>query len=140
MVRLVAADEAARDALATALIGALARRGRAVSVLSRVAPDLELDRPGKDSHRHRAAGARDVAVISAARYAVIHEARPSEREPDLTFLLARMRPVDVVLALGFDAPEFDAVEVRDDALQLSSGHRFARDDLNGLAACLADAS
>lgn len=140
LLRILGADEAARAAFVTDLIAALSSRGRAVSVLGRVAPDLEFDRPGKDSYKHRAAGARDVAVISPACYRVIHEAAPTESEPKLAALLARLSPVDVVLALGFDEPQGEAIRLEDNLIELSSGRRFARDDLDGLAACLTEAS
>ncbi|MSO69408.1 MAG: hypothetical protein EXQ98_03895 [Alphaproteobacteria bacterium] len=140
VVHIKGADDAARADFATALIGALSSRGQTVSVLGRVAPDMMFDRPGKDSHKHRAAGARDVAVISAARYAVIHEAKAAEPEASMTTLLARLRPVDLVLAIGFDEPQGDALVLHDGAVEFSAGRRFARDDLTSLADCLADAS
>ncbi len=140
VVHIKGADEAARADFATALIGALSSRGQTVSVLGRVTPDLMFDRPGKDSHKHRAAGARDVAVISPTRYAVIHEAKAAEPEALMTTLMARLGPVDLVLALGFDEPPGDALILHDGVVEFSTGRRFARDDLNGLADCLTAAS
>ncbi|MSO73772.1 MAG: hypothetical protein EXQ99_01280 [Alphaproteobacteria bacterium] len=140
VVQILGANESARAAFVTELIGALSSQGQTVSVLGRVAPKVDFDRPGKDSHRHRAAGARDVAVISAARYSVIHEAKPAEPEATMATLLARMSPVDVVLAMGFDEPQGYVFRLQGDVVEFSSGRRFARDDLSGLASCLADAS
>ena len=82
-----------------ALVGELARRGLSVSVIRRVASPDGIDRPGKDSFRHRTAGAAEVMVTSAKRWALIHG---HDRAPAIDELVGRMAPVDVVLVEGFD--------------------------------------
>src|ERR1700760_4376057 len=61
-----------------------------------------MDRPGKDTYRHREAGAQEVLVASGTRWALLHEVIGPE--PDLPELLARMQPVDLVLVEGYKPP------------------------------------
>ncbi len=82
-----------------ALVGELGRRGLSVSVIRRVASPDGIDRPGKDSFRHRTAGAAEVMVTSAKRWALIHG---HDGAPAIDDLVGRMAPVDVVLVVGFD--------------------------------------
>ncbi len=89
-----------KTTLLTALLPLLIGRGLSVSTVKHVHHGLDLDRPGKDSFRHRAAGAREVMVAGGARWALLHEHRGAA-EPTLPELLARMAPVDLVLVEGF---------------------------------------
>lgn len=82
-----------------ALVGELGRRGLSVSVIRRVASPDGIDRPGKDSYRHRMAGAAEVMVTSAKRWALIHG---HDGAPAIDDLIGRLAPVDVVLVEGFD--------------------------------------
>ena len=65
-----------------------------------------IDRPGKDSYRHRDAGAEEVMVTSAQRWALIHGGGATERD-----LLARMAAVDVVITEGMDCIGCPMIEV-----------------------------
>jgi molybdopterin-guanine dinucleotide biosynthesis adapter protein len=85
------------------LVALLSARGLAVSVIRRAREGYDADRPGKDSFRHRAAGAGEVIVASAARWTLLHE-NEREAEPDPAAVLARMAPVDLVLLDGFAGP------------------------------------
>ena len=87
--------------MATRLIETLAGRGRRVAVVAVVDWPLGIDTPGKDSHEHAAAGARDVLVVSGRRWARIHRNDPPE-PPRSSALAALAEDADVVLALGFD--------------------------------------
>ena len=87
--------------MATRLIETLAGRGRRVAVVAVVDGPLGIDTPGKDSHEHAAAGARDVLVVSGRRWARIHRNDPPE-PPRSSALAALAEDADVVLALGFD--------------------------------------
>ena len=68
-----------------------------------------MDRPGKDSFRHREAGAHEVLVAAGTRWALLHEL--DGPEPPLPELLARMDPVDLVLVEGFKTHPFPKLEV-----------------------------
>src|SRR5665213_3103301 len=89
-----------KTTLITGLIPRLIARGLRVSTLKHAHHGLDLDQPGKDSFMHRAAGATEVIVSSAKRWAVLHELR-DEPEWNLRDLLAKLSPVDLVLVEGF---------------------------------------
>jgi molybdopterin-guanine dinucleotide biosynthesis protein MobB len=72
---------------------------------------FDVDQPGKDSHRHRAAGARQVLVSSRARWALMAENRGGP-EPPLEALLARLDPVDLVLIEGYKRDRHPKIEAR----------------------------
>ena len=82
------------------LIPALIARGLKVSVIKHAHHGFDIDKPGKDSYRHRAAGAAEVMLASGSRWALMHECR-DEPEPALSTLLARLTPCDLVLVEGF---------------------------------------
>jgi molybdopterin-guanine dinucleotide biosynthesis protein B len=71
---------------------------------------FDLDQPGKDSFMHRAAGATEVAISSAKRFAILHELR-DDPEWDLPALLDKLSPVDLVLVEGFKRDAFPKIEV-----------------------------
>ncbi len=97
----LAGDGRNGDAAPTAaLVGELGRRGLSVSVIRRVASPDGIDRPGKDSFRHRTAGAAEVMVTSAKRWALIHG---HDGAPAIDDLVGGMAPVDVVLVEGVDS-------------------------------------
>ena len=87
--------------MAAQLTRTLAGRGRRVAVVAASEGPLGIDTPGKDSHEHAAAGARDVVVVSGRRWARIHRNDPPE-PPRLAALATLAEDADVVLALGFD--------------------------------------
>ena len=92
------------------LIPSLIARGSSVSTLKHAHHGFDLDRPGKDSFFHRAAGATEVIISSAKRWAVLHELR-EEPEWDLPALVAKMSPVDLVLVEGFKRDAFPKLEI-----------------------------
>ncbi len=88
----------------------LIARGHTVSTLKHAHHGFDLDQPGKDSFMHRLAGATEVAISSAKRFAVLHELR-EEPEWDLPTLLGKLSPVDLVLVEGFKRDPFPKLEV-----------------------------
>ncbi len=82
------------------LVAEFCARGLTVSTLKHAHHATDVDQPGTDSFRHRAAGAAEVVLASPNRVAIMQELRGAE-EPSLTELLARMRPVDLILIEGF---------------------------------------
>jgi molybdopterin-guanine dinucleotide biosynthesis protein B len=99
-----------KTSLIVALIPELLRRGVTVSTVKHAHHRFDIDQPGKDSFRHRAAGATEVMVASDARWAIMHELR-GEAEPTLEGLIARMTPVDLVLIEGYKSAGYDKIEV-----------------------------
>src|SRR5262249_34302626 len=72
--------------------------------------EFDVDRPGKDSWRHREAGANEVMVASSRRWALMHELR-GEAEPPLEELMAKMSPADLLLVEGFKFDPHPKIEV-----------------------------
>jgi molybdopterin-guanine dinucleotide biosynthesis protein MobB len=89
-----------KTTLVARLVAHLTRAGWRVSTVKHAHHEVDLDQPGKDSWRHREAGASEVVLATARRWAIVHELR-HEPEPPLDELLRRMTPVDLVLVEGF---------------------------------------
>ena len=92
------------------LIPALVARGVTVSTVKHAHHLFDIDQPGKDSWKHRQAGASEVLISSEARWALMHEHRGA-REPGLGELLAHMTPVDLVIVEGFKTEAFPKLEI-----------------------------
>ena len=101
---------AGKTTLLTRLIPHLRARGLHVSTIKHAHHAFDVDVPGKDSWRHREAGATEVLVSSANRFALMHELRGAP-EPDLPDLLARLTPVDLVIVEGFKRAPHRKIEV-----------------------------
>jgi molybdopterin-guanine dinucleotide biosynthesis protein B len=99
-----------KTTLVKKLIPSLIARGSSVSTLKHAHHGFDLDQPGKDSFFHRAAGATEVIISSARRWAILHELR-EEPEWDLLALVAKMSPVDLVLVEGFKRDAFPKLEI-----------------------------
>jgi molybdopterin-guanine dinucleotide biosynthesis adapter protein len=99
-----------KTTLLTALIPELGARGLTVSTIKHAHHAFDIDQPGKDSWRHREAGAHEVMVGSARRWAIMHELRGAP-EPVLDDLVARLGPVDLVLVEGFKRHPHPKIEV-----------------------------
>ena len=92
------------------LIPELKGRGLDVSVIKHAHHGFDLDRPGKDSYRHREAGATRVLMLSEQRWVLMHEMRNAP-EPTLEEQLDMLKPCDVVLIEGFKSAPVPKVEV-----------------------------
>ena len=99
-----------KTTLVTSLILEFVERGFSVSTVKHAHHDFDLDQPGKDSHKHRSAGAREVMVSSGARWALTHELSGG-LEPTLEQLLQKLTPVDLVLVEGFKFGDHEKIEV-----------------------------
>ncbi len=89
-----------KTTLTERLVAEFIRRGVRVSTVKHAHHDTDIDHEGRDSHRHRTAGATEVLVSSPHRWALMHELRDAT-EPPLEDLLARLSPVDLVLIEGY---------------------------------------
>lgn len=99
-----------KTTLVKAVIPALIARGLKVSTIKHTHHNFDIDKPGKDSYEHRAAGAHEVVITGSSRWALLHENR-GEPEPDIDFLLGRMAEVDLVLIEGFKSYPHSKLEV-----------------------------
>lgn len=104
-----------KTTLMTALIRQFVARGLKVSTVKHAHHAFDIDQPGKDSWRHRQAGASEVMVLSDRRWALMHELR-GEPEPELEEILPRITPVDLLLVEGFKRHPHPKIEVHRPAL------------------------
>lgn len=108
---------AGKTGLMERLVCEFTGRGLRVSTIKHAHHAVDVDQPGTDSYRHRQAGASEVILASANRYAVMHELRGAP-EPGLNDLLARLSPVDLVLVEGFKREPHRKIE----AFRQAAGH------------------
>ena len=99
-----------KTTLMVKLLPELTRLGLSVSTIKHAHHSFDVDQPGKDSYEHRAAGASEVMVSSANRWALMHELRGA---PELTVedLIRHMSPVDLLIIEGFKGHAHDKLEV-----------------------------
>ncbi|MFC5585881.1 molybdopterin-guanine dinucleotide biosynthesis protein B [Nitratireductor kimnyeongensis] len=100
-----------KTTLAAALVTELTKRGFRIATLKHAHHAFDIDHEGTDSHRHRTAGAKEVAIVSGKRWAIIHELDGAQ-EPPLTEMLARLSPCDLVLIEGFKRENHPKLECR----------------------------
>ena len=100
-----------KTTLVEQLVGQLKRAGQRVSVIKHAHHDFDIDRPGKDSHRHRAAGAYEVLIASDRRLALMRE-HVERARPDVHALLVELdASVDWVLVEGFKRSDLPKIEI-----------------------------
>ncbi|MGE0803522.1 MAG: molybdopterin-guanine dinucleotide biosynthesis protein B [Lautropia sp.] len=101
---------AGKTTLIEQLIPRLVARGLRVSLVKHAHHAFDIDQPGKDSYRHRQAGASEILLTSSYRWALMHELRGAP-EPSLHEQLRRFSPCDLVLVEGFKSAEIPKIEV-----------------------------
>jgi len=99
---------AGKTGLMERLVSEISARGYSVSTVKHAHHSFDVDQPGKDSHRHRVAGAREVLLSSRNRFALMHEVTGDE--PTLAELLCKLSAVDVVLVEGYKRDAHPKIE------------------------------
>lgn len=116
-----------KTTLVVKLVEILRGRGYSVSTLKHAHHNFDIDLPGTDSYKHRQAGAGEVAIVSANRWAIMHELS-DEAEPDMQAMLAKMTPVDLILVEGFkrhNHPKLQAIRTANNTQPLpTSSHNL----------------
>lgn len=125
---------AGKTTLIVKLIPALRARGFSVSTLKHAHHNFDIDQPGKDSFRHRGAGAHEVLIASSNRFALIHELRGAP-EPSLAELVSKLEPVDLLLIEGFRQEPHAKLEVH----RTANGKPFLFPDDPNIKALVSDA-
>jgi molybdopterin-guanine dinucleotide biosynthesis protein B len=92
------------------LIPRFVQRGLRVSLIKHAHHTFDVDQPGKDSWRHRHAGAAEVLVTSSRRWVLMHELRGAH-EPAFEQQLERLSPCDLLLVEGFKFAAIPKLEV-----------------------------
>jgi molybdopterin-guanine dinucleotide biosynthesis protein B len=134
IVGLAGYSGSGKTTLITKVLPRLIARGCLVSTLKHAHHGFDLDQPGKDSFMHRAAGATEVVISSAKRFAILHELR-EDPEWNLPDLLAKCSPVDLVLVEGFKRDPFPKLEIH----RVANGKPLIHPDDPHIVAVAADA-
>ena len=92
------------------LVAEFKNRSLSVSTIKNAHHGFDVDQPGKDSFRHRQAGAQEVLVASEKRWVLMHE-NYNELQPTLTDLIKKLSKVDLVLVEGFKQDKHPKIEV-----------------------------
>lgn len=98
-----------KTTLTERLVAELVGQGLRISTVKHAHHATEIDHPGRDSHRHREAGAGQVIVASPVRWALMTELRGAG-EPPLADLLAHLDPCDLVLIEGYKTAPHPKIE------------------------------
>ena len=99
-----------KTTLVEQVVGQIEAHGLVVSLIKHAHHEFEIDYPGKDSYRHREAGASEVFLVSSKRWVLMHELR-DEDEPTLEHQMSLMAPCDLVLVEGFKYTAIPKIEV-----------------------------
>jgi molybdopterin-guanine dinucleotide biosynthesis protein MobB len=133
VVGIVGWKNSGKTTLVEKLVQELTARGLRVSTIKHAHHDFDIDHPGKDSYRHRLAGAHEVVVASAHRWALLHEHRGAP-EPSLPDLLAKLEPCDLVVVEGFKYGPHRKIEVR----RIDNGEPLLADEDEAVVAVATD--
>ena len=135
-VGIVGRSGSGKTTLIERLLPLLRGEGLSVSTVKRTHHSVDLDPPGKDSWRHREAGAEEVLLVGERRWALLRE---TPEAPPLSSLLSRMAPVDLVLVEGFGDAAGPRLELVRAALAGQAGKRPLFHHDVAIAAVAADA-
>ena len=134
LIGLAGWSGAGKTTLLTRVIPHLVTRGLKVSTIKHAHHSFDVDVPGKDSYRHREAGASEVLISSGKRFALMHELR-DEAEWPLADLLRKMSPVDLLIIEGFKRDNHPKIEVH----RAENGKPFLFPDDANIVAVASDA-
>ena len=124
-----------KTGLVERLVSEFISRGLSVSTVKHAHHTFDVDHPGRDSYRHRAAGAKEVLLVSKNRWAIMHELR-DEDEPELSEILKKVEKVDLVIIEGFKRDRHPKIEAFREETGTSA---IARED-ESIVAVAADTS
>lgn len=100
-----------KTTLTERLVAELVTRGYRISTVKHAHHAFDIDHEGRDSWRHRKAGASEVAIVSSKRWAIIHELQDAAETP-LADVLAKLEPCDLVIVEGYKREGHPKIEVR----------------------------
>ena len=100
-----------KTTLMARLVAEFSARGLTVSAVKHAHHSFDVDQPGRDSYKFREAGARQVALVSPKRWALMHELR-GEEKPPLEEVISHIGPCDLVLIEGYKGGPFPKIEAR----------------------------
>ncbi len=124
---------AGKTGLMERLVAEVTGRGFTVSTVKHAHHSFDVDQPGRDSYRHRQAGASEVLLASKYRVALMQELRDAP-EPPLSYLLPRLSPVDLVLIEGYKRERHAKIE----AFRAEPGNRLLAETDDTIRAVASD--
>lgn len=101
---------AGKTTLLERVIPEITAKGLVVSVIKHAHHNFDIDKPGKDSYRHRQAGAQEVLLTAGKRWVLMHELR-DKPEPTLEEQVKHLSHCDVVVVEGFKKAHIPKIEV-----------------------------
>ena len=110
IINIVGWSGSGKTTLVIKLINEMKKRKKSISTMKHAHHDFDIDKPGKDSFKHRIAGAREVLIASSKRWAIMSE-NDTVSEPDLNYLIRRMKSVDVLIIEGWKFSNLKKIEV-----------------------------
>lgn len=127
IIGIVGWKNSGKTTLAVGLVEELTARGFSIATVKHAHHALRLDEEGTDSARHRAAGARQVAVVSSKRWALMTEGP----EPDFNEVVGGLQPCDLIVVEGYKSQPIPKIEAR--RRESVSGTGLAECDENVIA-------
>ena len=115
LLGIVGFKNAGKTTLTERLVSELTARNYRIATVKHAHHAFDIDQEGRDSWRHRKAGASEVAIVSANRWALVHELRGAP-EPALPEIVGKLAPCDLVLTEGYKWEKHPKIEVRNLAL------------------------
>lgn len=127
---------AGKTTLIEGLIPRFVAQGLKVSLIKHTHHGFDIDQPGKDSWRHREAGAHEVMLLSDQRWVLMHEMRndPDQPPPQLPDMIKHMSPCDLLILEGFKSSPWDKIEVH----RVANGKPLIWPEAPGLVAVVSD--
>jgi molybdopterin-guanine dinucleotide biosynthesis protein B len=110
VIGFVAYSGTGKTTLIEKIIAELTSRSLVISAIKHTHHHFDIDRPGKDSHRHREAGAREILLVSDQRWVLMHELHES-KEPTIQEQISHLSPCDLVVVEGFKDAEIPKIEL-----------------------------
>jgi len=110
VIGFVAYSGTGKTTLIEQLITFLTERSYKVSVIKHTHHHFDIDNPGKDSYRHREAGASEVLMLSDQRWVLMHELKQNP-EPTIEQQLSMLSPCDLVIVEGFKNAQIPKIEL-----------------------------
>lgn len=103
---------AGKTTLLTQLIPLLKQSGLRIGLIKHSHHNFEIDKPGKDSYRLRAAGASPVMLVSKFRRAIVTDLeKPEEPKLQNQLPLLDQSKLDIILVEGFKNTQFPKIEI-----------------------------
>lgn len=130
VIGFVAYSGTGKTTLIEKIIQELSNRSLVISAIKHTHHRFDVDRPGKDSYRHREAGAKEIMLVSDQRWVLMHELK-NDQEPSIHEQLAKLTPCDLVIVEGFKHVAIPKIELwRADHEESANNPCRANTDLN----------